>query len=127
MIGIATIAAQTMYMKHKLRIMRRQTMSNKRTLNFWGARKAVRSGKLVRAVGGDRIFDATEFNGTRWSHYELDGDWEIVEEPRHKTYCVNVYDSYIGEGVAIDDTSSRISCIAITVDENGRLIEARNV
>jgi hypothetical protein len=85
--------------------------SPKKTLNFWEARNAVLSGKLVRAVGGDRIFDATEFNGTRWSHYELDSDWEIVEKPKYKTYQL----------------TGELSGIAITVDEKGQVVEAKNV
>jgi hypothetical protein len=108
----------------------------KKTLNFWEARQAALAGKKVRMVENfqNKVLDWNlwkEVNG--WYEDEFNADWEIVEEPVRKTYYVNVYQvSLVGifnTKKDADDFSSpsRLNCLAITVDGDGKLVEARNI
>jgi hypothetical protein len=107
-------------------------------INFWEAREAAKQGKYVKMV---RDTDPTGISPkdmlgpSRWENIHLDADWEIVEEPKHKTCYINVYlhnvcpwDAHDTQSGADSGASKdRVSCIAITVDENGKLVEAKNV
>jgi len=107
-------------------------------LNFWEAREAALAGKKVRVVGGIPIYSEVDFTSNNsWFNTAFNEDWEIVEEPVLKTYWVNVYRNSMGipkASLALADTAavdnvqqSRLSCLEITVDKNGKLIEAKNV
>jgi hypothetical protein len=108
----------------------------KKTLNFWEARQAALDGKKVKTCLGPLCFSKEEFtNQDCWSNELITADWEIVEEPKHKTCYINVYLHDLcpwgaHETRALADSGActdRASCLAITVDENGRLIDAKNV
>ena len=118
------------------------TPSIKKLLNFWEARQAAKAGKKVKIVGqevgkdGGLNWEMWQFvNG--WSERELDAQWEIVEETKQQTYYLNVYksgvsSSYITIAEAnrhnnVGNTGDRLYIMAVTVDENGKLISARNV
>jgi hypothetical protein len=105
-------------------------------INFWEARHAALSGKKVKRLDNDLVFDKTCFVEAGWTEEWLAADWEIVEEPKHITNFLNVYaDGYWARHTSKLDADAykdryedkRIACIAITVDEDGKLIEAKNV
>jgi hypothetical protein len=111
-------------------------------INFWEARQAALAGKKVRPIDRTLIdwdcFTDDEIDNQIWSGTHFNADWEIVEEPVHVTYYVNVYrDSFSRRYKSTEeadkarcrvmDVDTRLSCLAITVDENGKLIEAKEV
>jgi hypothetical protein len=109
----------------------------KKVLNFWEARAAVFEGKTVQYTidGFTYKFTPEEFSKASWSSQELGYEWQLVEEPKTFTQYVNVYPANGYDWVAhtqklyANDRArkGRIGCIAITIDENGRLIEAKNI
>jgi hypothetical protein len=109
---------------------------SKQTLNFWEAREASKQGKSVRCVTTQQIYPPKQLldHDYAWYSVHFEAEWEIVEEPKHITHYLNIYPFRIRSGQHTTKEqadhyagSARLSCIAITVDENGKLIEARNV
>jgi hypothetical protein len=114
----------------------------KKTLNFWEAREAALAGKKVRKSAKDDglTYSTDDFSvecECYFSTGEMALDWEIVEEPKLRTYYFNVYENTIGgpkssvgiaNAVAANPSSpDRKGCIEITVDENGKLVDAKNL
>ena len=54
-------------------------------------------------------------------------DWKIVEEPKHKTYYVNVFEDGLYGSLSQKVYREEIAKLEITLDENGKLISAKNV
>lgn len=103
-------------------------------MNFWEARAAALEGKKVQMIGTTRSapYEPDMFRSMGyWTKSELDAEWEIVEEPKHKTYVVTIYKNYLAEpgGGLVDcrENGPPINQIAITVDEKCRLVSAKNV
>jgi hypothetical protein len=108
----------------------------KKTINFWEARQAALDGKKVRRIGFTLLYSTEDFTDhLNWDNNSINAAWEIVEEPKHKTCYINVYLHNMcpwgaHETRVLADSSActdRASCLAITVDENGKLVEARNI
>jgi hypothetical protein len=108
------------------------------SINFWEARQAALEGKTVkRLIAEDEFcnYDSKDFLTRSMAPYEVSGHWEMVEETKHETGYINIYsgNSYtwgIHPRKADADNNaklSRIGTIAITVDENGKLVKAENV
>jgi hypothetical protein len=111
-------------------------MTNNKTLNFWEAREAALEGKTVKRLTAEDEFcnyDSKDFLTRSMAPCEVNGHWEIVEEPKLTTSYHNVYKYAIsGSWDTLEKAREILSLnilsqIAITVDENGKLIEARNV
>ncbi len=113
------------------------TSETKAKLNFWEAREAALNGKKVKRIVTQVVYTPSQMlhPETPWYNVHFDGDWEIVEEPKHKTCYINVYLHNMcpwgaHETRALADShacTDRVSCLAVTVDENGKLVEAKNV
>jgi hypothetical protein len=110
----------------------------KKILNFWEAREAALAGKKVKKLSSDLIYTAKDFSVTSefyFSTNEMGEEWQLVEEPKqyiryfniHKDTQTWVAHSTELEAVRWSEARSSQPIIAITVDENGKLIEARNV
>lgn len=106
-------------------------------MNFWEARQAALEGKKVKLIQGKHrwSYTSTQFlNEPEWNKESISAEWEIVEEPKTITRYLNVYAdggpwfSYTSKCDAnLRPMGDRIGCLKITVDENGKLISARNV
>ena len=107
-------------------------------MNFWEAREAARKGHTVRRRTTQVSYKPAEMLNpdTPWYSVHLDEQWEIVERPELSTYWVNVYRNSMGlpkagkdiaDRAAADSGLTRLSCLELTVDENGKLVSARNV
>lgn len=108
-------------------------------MNFWEARQAALEGKKVRCVGENNTIRYSAYFqfADYFSNLEIEGDWEIVEEPKYRTYYINIYPHSIGGPADSIDTANRRAgqdgmptrkgCIELVTDESGKLISARNV
>jgi hypothetical protein len=86
---------------------------SKQILNFWEARQVALAGKKVKRTDCDDVYTVKDFeNYTSWHNTDIAAEWEIVEEPEHTTHRFMINSK---------------TTIAITVDEDGKLIKAENV
>ena len=104
-------------------------------MNFWEARQAALEGKLVKRLLGEDEFSSpytrNDFLIKSMAPYEVNGHWEIVEEPKTTTSYLNVYPYTHGTAwhckSEADLSTGRLGVLEIITDENGKLISARNV
>jgi hypothetical protein len=110
--------------------------TNMNIINFWEAREAAQQGKEVRLVSRNLEYSAEEFlNTIAWNSYAIEGEWEIVETKRVTQYYSifsKGHDAWLGSGhktkeLANSSRPEKIGIIAITVDENGKLVEVEQV
>jgi hypothetical protein len=113
-------------------------------MNFWEAREAALTGKKVR-LNRDKIshtatgvvFTARDFeNSYLWCNEFIAAEWE-VEEPKTITKYIGIYKGVCGYSMGIpyfavnDITGAKnpdlINIIALTVDVNGMILEAKNI
>jgi hypothetical protein len=110
-------------------------------MNFWEARAAALKGKKVKRLIGEDEFSGAYtplyFQTRPMEPYEINGHWEIVEEPRTVVQYVNLYLRPPGElsfgeshitrelalGVRYPDSIGMIEIVT----NSGRLVSARNV
>ena len=105
-------------------------------MNFWEARQAALEGKKVRRYN-DTVFTKEDFSceSFEWSGFDIDAEWEIVEEPKTITRFVTVYpdggyDWAVSVKIKTSKTLARtgyLGRLEIITDAHGKLISARNV
>jgi hypothetical protein len=81
-------------------------------MNFWEARQAALEGRRVkRLISKDEFwtYDANDFLIRPMAPCEVNGHWEIIEEPENKSYVVD------GNGRLVEAVN-----LEIRFDEKGR-------
>jgi hypothetical protein len=87
-------------------------------MNFWEARQAALGGENVkRLIGEDefsRAYTPLDFQTKPMEPYEINGHWEIVEEPRQKKWTLILGPNKLDIELVYETTT-------------GKLISAKNV
>lgn len=104
------------------------------TVNFWEARSAAMGGGRARLSGSmsSSWFDGSDFSTYSWGPAELAASWEIEVPPALTTKFINIYGPRSWHLHDSDEQSMAhdvepISRLEITVDSNGKLIDAKNI
>lgn len=112
---------------------------SKSPVSFWEARCAALAGFTVKKINSDLVYTAEDFSVTSEFYFstgEMAEDWIVEETKVLRTFYFNVYTNTIGgpksslktaDASAERHETDRKGCVQITVDENGQLVEARNV
>jgi hypothetical protein len=109
--------------------------SPKKTLNFWEAREAALSGKKVKQPENEVTYEKDDFLFRCMEASEINGDWEIVEEPKQYTRYFTIQtgtQTWVAHSTELDavhwrEARSGQPIIAITVDKNGYFVGGKNL
>jgi hypothetical protein len=109
-------------------------------MNFWEARQAALNGKKVKRADDTEslyIYNKVAMLSCGFEPEDIAADWVIIKEPEYKTYYVNIYSKSLGvpkdnERLAVEAMNSYqgspyLARLAITVDDEGQFISAKNI